>query len=1587
MNLPLRGLFILAAVLTVSVAAGQAQAVPPDALIAKARSLEARGRADLAAQAWQQVLLSDPNNAEALAELARYARQNGRVAESKAYLERLRRVRPGDPAISQVESMPVLAQHRDRLREAERLAAAQQFDQAMRVYREVFGDNPPPGAYAIAYYETEASVPGGWEAATAGLQKLVQKYPDSEEYRFSLGRLWTYRPETRFEGLRLLEGIHENALLTSRARQAWRQALVWERSNPQAVASMRAYVARYPDEELEKIVQQAPAAHAVVARNTGETQGYAALKANSVKEAEAHFEAALRESPHSPGALAGMGYARMKENNFASAVEYFEAAAGEAPQDKTYSEALETARFWKTMNDATSAFNAGKLADAASLYRQAATLRADSAEATEGLAGALMKLGDWTAAAPVVEKLVVMKPGNEDAWRNLVNARYRSAGPDAALAATHQIPAPVQQALAKNVDYLLMLSAIESDLNKNPEASTYLEEAVDAANVKGRQLSISTQLQFAGLYLRLNHPGEAATVFERVTDASPGNLDAWEGLLASLVQIHDEGRALRCYERMAKATTQQAMQRPAFLRSLASIQMWMGHQDEAEILLRKSIELDTATETRATVAAQLQLAYIWLQRGAPKEAEALLRQMVATHPDDSDVWKALIAALHQEGRDQEAIDEDTRIPTDIGIGLRSDPDYVTTLAASENAIGHDEEALHLVRRAINLFAKEGRTVPAGLQIQLAWLLLNTQRDQRELYTLLQQIGTRDDLASSERKDLAEIWSTWTTRRADAAISAGDTARGIAILEAASRMLPKDNRIRAFLGGALLKSGDSARALAVYKSWGLTGGAATDYCGAIGAALAQRDRQAAAEWLRSALARWPNNAEVLTLAGKEAAATGNYEQARKYWRAALAAIPTASETASAGRPPSAPSGAAPDPSQAVGELLLGGDVPAAQVPAGAAEPRKQAAPLPVPSRPAVVTEPMQSAPEPQSIRHASNGTSVDEPGPPALPAAAVADGLDGSRLRLPRPGPELPPATDGAVLRAEAEETVLPREEESEDVDDSPSGASLFSLVTPDLLGLTPGTKAAGATPKLPSHNRLRDDSAKTATRDSEHRSHAPDRTSVSKPISSSGPAALPGGARLVLVAQQSGNASDGSESGGASLPRLGSDTPAAQGSAASPADSDEARPARRTLATNDDGSQVASQGGVPAPDLLALTPDPKSFTDTPAQQQALRGEVQDDLEGIQARNSPYIGTGGDLMSRSGQPGFDQLVVEQVNLQTSMTIGGRIRVIVDALPTYLDAGTATGESTNRFGLLPAGATFGAQSVGGIGGDVQISTPTFGLIAGSTPRNFLVPNFTGGIRFQPAGGPITFLVERDNVEDSMLAYAGARDPVTNRVWGGVIADSFSILGKWGGTKQGIYASFGYQSLTGMNVESNNQLNGNAGAWWSIRSAPDSSLTLGFNVSGMHYDHDLRYFTLGQGGYFSPQQYLLFNVPVRWRGVYKQKIVYSAVASFGAQHFVEDSSPYFPTLAVLQGQNGPSYPALVSTGPNYGVDLRIGYQLSPYWYLGGWADFNNARDYDSESAGVSLIYSPTARPVGQDASFPTIPDWRGNQPFGPR
>ena len=87
--------------------------------------------------------------------------------------------------------------------------------------------------------------------------------------------------------------------------------------------------------------------------------------------------------------------------------------------------------------------------------------------------------------------------------------------------------------------------------------------------------------------------------------------------------------------------------------------------------------MDAGADNTENVAAQLQLAHLRLTQGRPHQAESVLRIMANAHPDNPDVWKALVSALHQQQMDEDALKEDGREPPAVKTLLQNDPDYMT----------------------------------------------------------------------------------------------------------------------------------------------------------------------------------------------------------------------------------------------------------------------------------------------------------------------------------------------------------------------------------------------------------------------------------------------------------------------------------------------------------------------------------------------------------------------------------------------------------------------------------------------------------------------------------------------------------------------------------------------------------------------------------------------------------------------------------------------------------------------------------------------------------------------------------------------
>ena len=74
------------------------------------------------------------------------------------------------------------------------------------------------------------------------------------------------------------------------------------------------------------------------------------------------------------------------------------------------------------------------------------------------------------------------------------------------------------------------------------------------------------------------------------------------------------------------------------------------------------------------------------------------------------------------------------------------------------------------------------------------------------------------------------------------------------------------QIQRSLGAVLLTSGEAKRAVAAYRSAGLTGATSGDYVAAIGASLGAQEAKLADQWLKEGLMKFPTDHESVESRG-------------------------------------------------------------------------------------------------------------------------------------------------------------------------------------------------------------------------------------------------------------------------------------------------------------------------------------------------------------------------------------------------------------------------------------------------------------------------------------------------------------------------------------------------------------------------------------------------------------------------------------------------------------------------------------------------------------------------------------------------
>lgn len=256
-------------------------------------------------------------------------------------------------------------------------------------------------------------------------------------------------------------------------------------------------------------------------------------------------------------------------------------------------------------------------------------------------------------------------------------------------------------------------------------------------------------------------------------------------------------------------------------------------------------------------------------------------------------------------------------------------------------------------------------------------------------------------------------------------------------------------------------------------------------------------------------------------------------------------------------------------------------------------------------------------------------------------------------------------------------------------------------------------------------------------------------------------------------------------------------------------------------------------------------------------------------------------------------------------------------------------------------------------------------------GTTPLGQDLNTVVGGVKWSPKLTDYLSLIltaERRAVKDSLLSYVGLKDSYSGKTWGRVTKNGGSLQLSYDDGDAGFYAGGGGYSYTGENVASNTSVNAGAGVYLRPYHDDYRQLQTGLSLSWMNYSKDLSYFTFGQGGYFSPQNYISIAFPVEYSQTFnnwKAKLG----GSLGYQSYSQDGSDYFPTNKIWQqtletaAESGfakeARYNGATQNGMGYSMRAGLDYNLNKDMIIGGEVGYDTFGSYNESTAGVYFRY----------------------------
>jgi hypothetical protein len=254
----------------------------------------------------------------------------------------------------------------------------------------------------------------------------------------------------------------------------------------------------------------------------------------------------------------------------------------------------------------------------------------------------------------------------------------------------------------------------------------------------------------------------------------------------------------------------------------------------------------------------------------------------------------------------------------------------------------------------------------------------------------------------------------------------------------------------------------------------------------------------------------------------------------------------------------------------------------------------------------------------------------------------------------------------------------------------------------------------------------------------------------------------------------------------------------------------------------------------------------------------------------------------------------------------------------------------------------------------------ATDSFGADIGTTPLGFLLSNVVGGVEWSPhwRALDVSLGIARRPVTSSVLSYAGLRDPIAGRNWGGVIETGPYVGVGLYRERYGVSASLRASELTGTQVLDNRFVGMRGTADLKVIARPEMSGYAGITLNYWSYAENLQNYTFGSGGYYSPQSYVSVALPFELQGT-KSQWSYRLRISLAYSDSKHDRIEFYPNDPDLQavaalsplpsGYDAPFFESASGGGFSASAYAAVERRLSPGLVAGAKLDIDRADYYE--------------------------------------